>query len=352
VAAAGDGQTYFPCPCRVGTALRRFLDVNAAPKKHFLVALAEHTAEPAPRARLLHLAARENQDAFHAHVLAGRRTHLDILEEFSSAQPPLGAVLQLLPRLHPRYYSISSSSRVAPGSVHVTAVVVRDELPGGREFRGVCTNYLARQPPGATLSGLLRRTAFKLPPDSKTPCIFIGAGTGRARPAGPPLGASRSNAVRLLSEVPVLCRTGTAAWDVHRAAVAKAGWGGAWAQHADFRVPEQETRLHLPGGRTKSLQPLPPNALLPVETVDHLRVLQTTDLASAAIRRRSRAGQQTGRLGRCTSRSAAMTRASRAKCTCSTRSTKMGHASSRSSTRVVAFLSAVRRLWRAKCRRR
>ena len=100
MAAAGDGQTYFPCPCRVGTALRRFLDVNAAPKKHFLVALAEHTAEPAPRARLLHLAARENQDAFHAHVLAGRRTHLDILEEFSSAQPPLGAVLQLLPRLH------------------------------------------------------------------------------------------------------------------------------------------------------------------------------------------------------------------------------------------------------------
>lgn len=93
----------------------------------------------------------------------------------------LGEVLALLPRLQPRYYSISSSSHTNPSEVAITVGVLHRQTPAGIMVDGVCSNYLARLRPGLDRVNLsLRESTFRGPLDVKAPVIMIGPGTGLA----------------------------------------------------------------------------------------------------------------------------------------------------------------------------
>ena len=63
------------------------------------------------------------------------RTVLEVLEDFRSATPPLAWLLQAVPRLRPRLFSISSSLAVHPGQAHVTAAIVDWATPFKRRRR-------------------------------------------------------------------------------------------------------------------------------------------------------------------------------------------------------------------------
>ncbi len=49
---------------------------------------------------------------------------LEVLQDFPSARPPLAWVLQTVPRLQPRLFSISSSPAAHPATAHITAAIV------------------------------------------------------------------------------------------------------------------------------------------------------------------------------------------------------------------------------------
>lgn len=158
----------------------RYLDVNGALKKKQLSAIAEAAGDASEKQRLERFVSKEGKDELHEYAVAGRRNILDILTEFPSVKLTLAQVIELLPRLQPRYYSISSASAVTPNSVHVTAVVVSDEMEGGRVFKGVCTNHLYSLPVGSHCEAFCRKTPFKLPTDASVPVVMVGAGTGLA----------------------------------------------------------------------------------------------------------------------------------------------------------------------------
>jgi sulfite reductase alpha subunit-like flavoprotein len=80
--------------------------------------------------------------------LAAGRTALEVLEDFEDAAPPLEWLLQTMPRLKPRYFSIASSPLTHPGQAHITAAVVEYATPHRRRKRGVCTSWLASLQPG------------------------------------------------------------------------------------------------------------------------------------------------------------------------------------------------------------
>merc|ERR1712203_581375 len=109
-----------------------------------------------------------------------------ILEDLPSCKPGIDHLLELLPRLQPRFYSISSSSKVHKDAVHVTAVVIEYETPTGRTNNGVCTKWLQPMIPddnGNTIHRVpayVRRSQFRLPNRVQTPVIMIGPGTGLA----------------------------------------------------------------------------------------------------------------------------------------------------------------------------
>ena len=52
------------------------------------------------------------QQEYREWVVGDRRTVVAVLEDLPSFQPPLDHLLELLPRLQARYYSISSSPKV------------------------------------------------------------------------------------------------------------------------------------------------------------------------------------------------------------------------------------------------
>ena len=86
---------------------------------------------------------------------------------------------EVLVRLTPRNYSISSSPLVSPHEVQVTVSVVRYRGADGGQRGGVCSTFLAdRAAAGAGVPAAL--TAFPSARDDGTPMIMVGPGTGIA----------------------------------------------------------------------------------------------------------------------------------------------------------------------------
>jgi sulfite reductase (NADPH) flavoprotein alpha-component len=89
--------------------------------------------------------------------------------------------MQVLKRLQPRQYSISSSPLLAPTQVSLTVSVVRFDSERGRVRKGVCSTFLADAEPDAPVPVFLQRSPnFRLPADDAVPVIMVGPGTGVA----------------------------------------------------------------------------------------------------------------------------------------------------------------------------
>ena len=105
---------------------------------------------------------------------------LDLLVAFPSARPPLQALLDSLPSLKPRLYSIASSQAAVGERVELCVGVVRDTRRG-RARDGVASCHLAhRATPDAPLRADIQVSHFRLPTDAATPIIMVGPGTGIA----------------------------------------------------------------------------------------------------------------------------------------------------------------------------
>eukprot|EP00898_Chlorokybus_atmophyticus_P005609 jgi/Chlat1/6049/Chrsp4S00491 len=172
----------FPCPCTVRTALAQYCELLTPPRKAGLLAMAAHAKDPADESRLRFLASNEGKDEYSRWVVEDLRSVLEVLAAFPSVRLPLGVFLaSVVSPLQPRYYSISSSSRMHPDNIHVTAAVVRGPTPSGRLHEGVCSSWLSRAEPGTHIAPVfVRSTAFKLPSDSSAPIVMVGPGTGLA----------------------------------------------------------------------------------------------------------------------------------------------------------------------------
>jgi sulfite reductase alpha subunit-like flavoprotein len=86
---------------------------------------------------------------------------------------------EVLVRLTPRSYSISSSPLVSPHEVQLTVSVVRYRGADGGQRGGVCSTFLADRA-GAAPVFLQRSPHFRPPEDGGAPMIMVGPGTGIA----------------------------------------------------------------------------------------------------------------------------------------------------------------------------
>jgi sulfite reductase (NADPH) flavoprotein alpha-component len=112
--------------------------------------------------------------------LWGRDT-LDLLLQFPSMEFSAAEFLRLLKPLQHRAYSISSSGKQYPDSVHLTVASVRYDAHG-RQHKGVCSTFLADLV-GETTDVRIFFTPnnnFRVPNDNNLPMIMVGPGTGIA----------------------------------------------------------------------------------------------------------------------------------------------------------------------------
>lgn len=197
----------FPCPTSYRTALSHYVEITALPRTHILRELVEYCSDEEDKKQLLLMAtnSQEGKALYQSFIVDGCRNIVHILEDIKSCKPPLDHLCELLPRLQPRYYSISSSPKLYPEMVHVTAVVVKYKTPTGRVNKGVTTTWLAdnKPEPGKPFPRVpvyIRKSQFRLPLQSQTPILMVGPGTGlapfrgflqeraHARAAGKPVG--------------------------------------------------------------------------------------------------------------------------------------------------------------------
>ncbi len=182
-----NATTYLPVnePVPLIGVLANRVELQDVATRSQLATLAEYTPDAAQRDALLALAGDDDasQAKYREQVFLPRKSVLDLLDEFPACALPFEAYLDMLPPLRPRYYSISSSPLAAADACSITVAVVDAPARSGHgEFKGVCSNYLAAQPPDATVYGFIHKPTipFHPPENPHLPMIMVGPGTGVA----------------------------------------------------------------------------------------------------------------------------------------------------------------------------
>ncbi|KAK0464309.1 putative cytochrome P450 oxidoreductase [Desarmillaria tabescens] len=222
----------FPVPTTYATVLRHYIDISAMAGRQILGSFSKFA--PTPEAEAFLKEVNSNKETYADVVGKGCLKVGEILQTAAgndiTAIPstsntsvwniPFDLIVSSIPRLQPRYYSISSSPKVYPNSIHVTCVTLKYKSEGEkvptRWVYGVGSNFLLNLKyaaneetvPLALSAGIanaalpayaidgprgayrqetiykspihVRRSTFRLPTNPKSPVIMIGPGTGVA----------------------------------------------------------------------------------------------------------------------------------------------------------------------------
>ncbi|WP_373311880.1 molybdopterin-dependent oxidoreductase [Streptomyces aurantiogriseus] len=157
-----------------GEALLRHLDITRV-SPALLRFTADRTRDPRELRKLL----RPDNKGELAKWSWGRQA-VDVAAEFG-IRADAQEWAEVMGRLQPRLYSISSSPLTDPHLVSLTVSVVRYENLAGRPRQGVCSPFLADAEPGTEVPVHVQRSPhFRPPADPATPMVMIGPGTGVA----------------------------------------------------------------------------------------------------------------------------------------------------------------------------
>ncbi|MCK5727947.1 MAG: sulfite reductase subunit alpha [Methylococcales bacterium] len=145
------------------------------PNKELLQVISEKAKDPTLR-ELLDSGDKDKLSDY----LWGRDT-LDCLLQNPDVMFSAPEFIALLKPLQHRAYSISSSGKMHPNSVHLTIASVRYEAQN-RAHKGVCSTYLADIVNESTEVKIFftPNKSFRVPEDNSLPIIMVGPGTGIA----------------------------------------------------------------------------------------------------------------------------------------------------------------------------
>jgi NADPH-ferrihemoprotein reductase len=213
----------FPVPTTYATVLQHYIDISAIAGRQMLGHLAKYA--PSPEAEALLRAWNTNKEDYHNVIANGclklgevlqlaAGNDLTVLPTLENTTPwpiPFDIIVSSIPRLQPRYFSISSSPKLHPNSIHITCIVLKysstaSDLVQSRYVFGVGSNFIQSLKLAAngeapdmlhpiySIEGPrraykmetlykapvhVRRSTFRLPTNPKTPVIMIGPGTVR-----------------------------------------------------------------------------------------------------------------------------------------------------------------------------
>ncbi|KAL4402820.1 NADPH-hemoprotein reductase [Malassezia pachydermatis] len=219
----------FPIPTTYEAVMRYYLDINALASRQALATFAPFAPSDAAREELERIG--KDRDYFKERVadhgyrvaqvlqlVAGDSLLDDDIAKTTKWNLSFDRVISAIPRLTPRYYSISSSPKLSPDRIHITVVGLRYTPPSATmDVFGLASNFLSSvnmvrhgetpllEDPrhGTPLYQLegpsgkykstgeqdetvlrvpihVRRSTFRLPTSTKVPIIMIGPGTGVA----------------------------------------------------------------------------------------------------------------------------------------------------------------------------
>ncbi|XP_059167664.1 methionine synthase reductase-like isoform X2 [Physella acuta] len=171
------------------------LNIREPPSKALIRTLIESTSNPIEVRRMQELCSKEGSSQYTEYVRGYQISLLDILYAFPSCYPPVERLLEHLPRLQPRPYSICSCPETSPDQLDIVfnVVEINYNVEKGHHYqrRGVCTGWLdditscmqfEKNAVQLIKIPIFMRTNqhFRPPEDLSKPLVMIGPGTGVA----------------------------------------------------------------------------------------------------------------------------------------------------------------------------
>lgn len=197
-----------PSPTTWEALFQHYLEICAPVPREIVLTLAQFAPDHISKATLKQLGG--DKDAYHTLCSRHHITLARLMQHVSTPSStwsgiPLSFIIESLPILSPRYYSISSSSVVSPKQISIT-VATSSELSSTHNapIPGLTTEYLlaieeksnhgtSGTTPAYNFSGSnnalengtklyahVRKSKFRLPAIPKTPIIMIASGSGIA----------------------------------------------------------------------------------------------------------------------------------------------------------------------------
>jgi len=161
----------------------QYLDIGGWPKRRFYEMLKMSATDPKEKEELALICSREGKADYQA-CMDESFTYAELLEKFPSAVPSIGHLIDYVPDIKPRLYSIASSPRMQ-GEDECHLCIIRNDwyATSGRFRVGQCTRWLEEldvSGGGLRMPGKVHKAAVVMPENHETPLLMVGLGTGIA----------------------------------------------------------------------------------------------------------------------------------------------------------------------------
>jgi len=173
-------------PLTVQELFESYLDIMGTPRRYFFEILSFFAVSPLEKERLQYFSSVEGQEDLREYNHREHRTVFQCLQDFPSCKPPLEYLIEMIPPLQPRQFSICSSMKAHSNQLQLTVAVVHFQTRMKRIRKGVCSNWLASLEPNSgdsihcKVPLWIKRGSMRLPSEPSCPMIMIGPGTGLA----------------------------------------------------------------------------------------------------------------------------------------------------------------------------
>ncbi|KAF9761870.1 hypothetical protein IL306_003648 [Fusarium sp. DS 682] len=197
----------FPSPSSYEAAARFYIDICGPVSREIVSVFANFVSDSQQKNTLRQLG--KDKESFLS-LTSGNfynvASMMDALFPGKVVHVPFGIIIEAMPKLQARYYSISSSSSLDADQISITVAIESFPISNtDRQFSGVATNFIldvvsiqdeviarsrvrpitytlpTKGPnPKPSLSVFVRSSTFRLPFDPTVPILMIGPGTGVA----------------------------------------------------------------------------------------------------------------------------------------------------------------------------
>lgn len=165
-------------PTTLRSLLTNHLDLRSPPRQSMFEWLRRFTPDERERERLDDFLG--DPDEIHTYATRPKRSIVETLADFRETKLPLSHLLEVLPPLTRRQFSIASASAAHPGKIQLLVALVEYKTNLSVPRQGLCTSWLKSLPPGTRIPIHISPPTLALPRDPSTPVVLVGPGTGVA----------------------------------------------------------------------------------------------------------------------------------------------------------------------------
>jgi homodimeric pyruvate:ferredoxin (flavodoxin) oxidoreductase len=164
--------------------LTEVLDIGGWPKRRFYEMLKMGTTDADEKAELELMCSKDGKPLLKANNEESY-SYAELLAKYPHAVPSIGHLIDYLPDVKPRLYSIASSPRMRGEDQECHLCIIKNEwtATSGRNRIGLCTRWLSElnvDDGPMTLPGFVHASAVVMPNSHKVPMVMVGLGTGIA----------------------------------------------------------------------------------------------------------------------------------------------------------------------------